>query len=134
MMSRSLPLLLFFLPLIPFVDKGYVGTMIKIQPIFIKGINESNQEITKESAFGAMGMFIFSFTLSTAYLCWRKFLGNDQNDECAIRARGYMRPLNLQHGSGSLVELPNSDTLVHSDSEEEEDNDHDQEEFQTVVN
>ena len=38
--------------------------MIKHQPLFIKGIDESNQELTKESAFGAMGMFIATFAVS----------------------------------------------------------------------
>ena len=115
--------------------------MIKIQPIYIKGISESNQEITKESAFGAMGMFIFLFTLSMVYLCYRKYRREyDDHDENAIRARGYMRPLNLQsRSSNNGVELPNAGiSVLHSDSEEEEEDDdeiHNDEddEFQTVV-
>jgi len=110
--------------------------MIKIQPIYIKGIDLSNQELTKESAFGAMGMFIFLFTLSVVYLCFRK-IRRESHDEHAIRARGYMRPLNLQSRSSNGVELPNSGiaSAVHSDSEEEDDEhgDHD-DEFETVVN
>lgn len=113
--------------------------MIKIQPIYIKGISESNQEITKESAFGAMGMFIFLFTLSVVYLCYRKYRREyDDHDENAIRARGYMRPLNLQsRSSNNGVELPNAGiSALHSDSEEEEDDDEmlndEDDEFQTV--
>lgn len=115
--------------------------MIKIQPIYIKGINVSNQEITKESAFGAMGMFIFLFTLSVVYLCYRKYRREyDDHDEHAIRARGYMRPLNLQSRSNNNgVELPNAAGIsaLHPDSEEEEeeeeDNDYVDDEFDTVV-
>ena len=114
--------------------------MIKIQPIYIKGISESNQEITKESAFGAMGMFIFLFTLSMVYLCYRKYRREyDDHDENAIRARGYMRPLNLQsRSSNNGVELPNAGiSAIHSDSEEEDDDDEmhsdEDDEFQTVV-
>ena len=118
--------------------------MIKIQPIYIKGISVSNQEITKESAFGAMGMFIFLFTLSIVYLCFRKYRREyDIHDENAIRARGYMRPLNLQsRSSNGGVELPNSGiSAFHSDSEEEggdevvndEVGGHDDDEFDTVV-
>ena len=111
--------------------------MIKIQPIYIKGISVSNQEITKESAFGAMGMFIFLFTLSIVYLCFRKYRREyDDHDEYAIRARGYMRPLNLQsRSSNGGVELPNSGmSALHSDSEEEDDEvNGDDNEFDTVV-
>ena len=46
--------------------------MISKQPLYIQGINPSNQEITKESAFGAMGMFIFLFSSSMVYLCYHK--------------------------------------------------------------
>ncbi|KAL7513847.1 hypothetical protein ACHAXN_012476 [Cyclotella atomus] len=64
----------------------FVGTMISRQPLYIQGINPTNQEITKESAFGAMGMFIFLFGTSTIYLCYHK------NEEDTIRSQGYMRP------------------------------------------
>lgn len=93
--------------------------MIKNQPLFIKGIDESNQEHTKESAFGAMGMFIFLFTSSVLYLCCHK----RHDDEHAIRAQGYMRP-QMQAGGQRLsdyqVELPISESgSPHvSDSEE----------------
>ncbi len=115
--------------------------MIKIQPIYIKGISVSNQEITKESAFGAMGMFIFLFALSIVYLCFRKYRREyDDHDENAIRARGYMRPLNLQsRSSNGGVELPNSGiSEIHSDSEEEYEVENDEmnggdNEFDTVV-
>ena len=50
----------------------FVGTMISKQPLYIQGINATNQEITKESAFGAMGMFIFLFSSSMIYLCYHK--------------------------------------------------------------
>jgi len=86
---------------------AYVGTMIKKQPLFIKGIDSSNQELMKESAFGAMGMFIFLFTSSVLYIFFHK----QRDDEHAIMAQGYMRP---QHQGGRLrmsdyqVELPHS--------------------------
>ena len=82
--------------------------MIKNQPLFIKGINEHNQELTKESAFGAMGMFIFLFSSSVIYLCCHK----SRDDEHAIRSQGYMRPLHQsaggQHMSDYQVELSHS--------------------------
>lgn len=66
----------------------YVGMMISKQPLYIKGIDSTNQEITKESAFGAMGMFIFLFSSSVVYLCYNKH----HDEEHDIRSRGYMRP------------------------------------------
>lgn len=62
--------------------------MISKQPLYIKGIDSTNQEITKESAFGAMGMFIFLFSSSVVYLCYNKH----HDEEHDIRSRGYMRP------------------------------------------
>jgi hypothetical protein len=56
----------------------FVGMMISKQPLYIQGINPTNQEITKESAFGAMGMFIFLFSTSVVYLCYHKF--HDEED------------------------------------------------------
>eukprot|EP00804_Cyclotella_cryptica_P014780 CCRYP_020121-RB/>CCRYP_020121-RB protein AED:0.27 eAED:0.27 QI:285/1/1/1/1/1/2/470/184 len=66
----------------------FVGTMISKQPLYIQGINSSNQEITKESAFGAMGMFIFLFSSSMIYLCYHKC----HDEEEIIRSQGYVRP------------------------------------------
>eukprot|EP00584_Thalassiosira_punctigera_P012510 CAMPEP_0172570848 /NCGR_PEP_ID=MMETSP1067-20121228/129154_1 /TAXON_ID=265564 ORGANISM="Thalassiosira punctigera, Strain Tpunct2005C2" /NCGR_SAMPLE_ID=MMETSP1067 /ASSEMBLY_ACC=CAM_ASM_000444 /LENGTH=147 /DNA_ID=CAMNT_0013363041 /DNA_START=275 /DNA_END=718 /DNA_ORIENTATION=+ len=86
---------------------AFVGSMIKNQPLFIKGIDMSNQERTKESAFGAMGMFIFSFSSSVLYLCYHKH----HDEEHAIIAQGYMRP-QMQAGGTRMsdyqVELPHS--------------------------
>lgn len=66
-----------------------IGTMISRQPLYIKGINKENQELTKESAFGAMGMFLFLFTLSLFYLCCVKGIrGNSRGMH-----PGYMRPM-----------------------------------------
>ena len=53
--------------------------MISKQPLYIQGINSSNQEITKESAFGAMGMFIFLFSTSIVYLCYHKCHDEEDN-------------------------------------------------------
>ena len=82
--------------------------MIKNQPLFIKGIDEHNQELTKESAFGAMGMFIFLFSSSVLYLCCHK----NRDDEHAIRSQGYMRPQFQSAGGQRLsdyqVELSHS--------------------------
>jgi len=87
--------------------QAFVGSMIKNQPLFIKGIDMSNQERTKESAFGAMGMFIFSFSSSVLYLCYHKH----HDEEHAIIAQGYMRP-QMQAGGTRMsdyqVELPHS--------------------------
>lgn len=85
---------------------AYAGCMIKYQPLFILGIDKDNQELTKESAFGAMGMFVFLFSLSVIYLCLHK----NRNEDLAIRSQGYMRP-QLQGGGGMsrdqmFVELP----------------------------
>ncbi|KAL7488768.1 hypothetical protein ACHAW6_014369 [Cyclotella cf. meneghiniana] len=66
----------------------FVGTMISKQPLYIQGINATNQEITKESAFGAMGMFIFLFSSSMIYLCYHKCY----DEEEIIRSQGYVRP------------------------------------------
>ena len=101
-----------------------MGTIIKYQPLFIMGIDKSNQELTKESAFGAMGVFIFLFTSSVIYLCLHKH----RDEELVMRSQGYMRP-QLQgggtRGSDYLVELPHS---VHSN-----DNSFDEDEFESVV-
>ncbi|KAL9181219.1 hypothetical protein ACHAXT_010024 [Thalassiosira profunda] len=82
------------------------------------GIDESNQELTKESAFGAMGMFIFLFSSSVIYLCLHK----QRDDEHAIRSQGYMRP-GMQAGGLRLsdyqVELSFSEGH-NSDDEESE--------------
>jgi len=98
---------------------AFVGSLIKNQPLFIKGIDESNQELTKESAFGAMGMFIFLFTSSVLYLCFHKH----HDSEHAIRAQGYMRP-HMQSGgmrmSDYQVELPHSVPNSESDDEDDE--------------
>lgn len=82
--------------------------MISKQPLYIKGINASNQELMKESAFGAMGMFIFLFSTSVIYLCYN----SNRDEEHHIRSQGYMRPrMHQQRGaamSDYLVELPDS--------------------------
>jgi hypothetical protein len=87
------------------------------------GIDKSNQELTKESAFGAMGVFIFLFVSSVIYLCLHKH----RDEELVIRSQGYMRP-QLQGGGARrndyLVELPNS---VHSTN-----NSYDEDEFESV--
>mmetsp|Transcript_8394 Transcript_8394/g.18814 ORF Transcript_8394/g.18814 Transcript_8394/m.18814 type:complete len:198 (-) Transcript_8394:372-965(-) len=99
---------------------AYVGLMIKHQPLYIKGIDASNQELTKESAFGAMGMFLFLFTSSVLYLCFHKH----HDEEHSIRAQGYMRP-QMQAGgmrmSDYQVELPRSvSSPQNSDSEDDD--------------
>jgi hypothetical protein len=101
--------------------------MIKHQPIFIKGIIEENQELTKESAFGAMGMFIFLFTSSVLYLC----LQRNRNSEHAIRSQGYMRPGSASgmRMSDYQVELPHSASgggVQHSSHSEDEVDEHDE--------
>jgi len=93
--------------------------MIKHQPLYIKGIDASNQELTKESAFGAMGMFLFLFTSSMLYLCLHKH----RDDEHAIRSQGYMRPQMQARGmrmSDYQVELPRSVCDQDSDSEDDD--------------
>ena len=101
-----------------------MGTIIKYQPLFIMGINKSNQELTKESAFGAMGMFMFLFISSSIYLCLHKH----RDEELVIRSQGYMRP-QLQGGgairNNYLVELPHSVPSAH--------NSFDEDEFESVV-
>lgn len=93
--------------------------MIKYQPLFIKGIDASNQELTKESAFGAMGMFIFLFTSSVLYLCFHKH----HDDEHLLRSQGYMRP-QMQAGgmrmSDYQVELPHSVCSAQDSDDEDE--------------
>lgn len=70
--------------------------MIKYQPLFILGIDKNNQELTKESAFGAMGMFIFLFSISVIYLCLQK----RHDTELMIRSQGYIRPPQPYGGGG----------------------------------
>ena len=94
--------------------------MIKHQPLFIKGIDESNQELTKESAFGAMGMFIFLFSSSVIYLCVHK----QRDDEHAIRAQGYMRP-HMQAGGMRLSDYQVE--LSFSEGHNSDDDEHEQE-------
>ena len=53
--------------------------MISNQPLYIKGIGSENQEITKQSAYGAMGMFIFLFSSSMIYLCYHKRRDEEYN-------------------------------------------------------
>jgi len=98
--------------------QAFVGTMIKNQPLYIKGIDASNQELTKENAFGAMGMFIFLFSSSAIYICCYKH----RNNEHQIRSQGYMRPSAMQRlGSRDYhVELPHSPSLeLQHDSDDE---------------
>jgi hypothetical protein len=98
--------------------QAFVGTMIKNQPLYIKGIDASNQELTKENAFGAMGMFIFLFTSSAIYICFYKHRDNDRH----LRSQGYMRPRAMQRlGSRDYhVELPHSPSLeLQQDSDDE---------------
>lgn len=85
---------------------AFVGVMIKHQPLYIKGIDASNQELTKQNAFGAMGMFIFLFTSSAIYICFYKH----RDDEHDLRSQGYMRPSAMSRlGSRDYhVELPHS--------------------------
>ena len=101
-----------------------MGTIIKYQPLFIMGIDKSNQELTKESAFGAMGMFMSLFISSVIYLCLHKH----RDEELVIRSQGYMRP-QLQGGgtmrNNYLVELPHSVPSAH--------NSFDEDEFESVV-
>ena len=100
-----------------------VGTMIKDQPLFIKGVDETNQELMKESAFGAMGMFTFIFTSSVIYQC----LHRNKNDEDTIRCQGYMRPSHQMAMSDYQVEMPHAysyrddpgNIVHHSDGEED---------------
>ena len=104
--------------------QAYAGSMIKYQPLFIKGINESNQELTKESAFGAMGMFIFLFSSSVLYLCFHKH----HDEEHAIRSQGYMRP-QMQAGGQRMsdyqVELPHSvASASHQNSDDSDEFEH----------
>jgi len=103
---------------------GYVGLMIKHQPLFIKGIDDTNQEVMKESAFGAMGMFIFIWSSSVIYICIHK----NRDEEGAIRAQGYMRP-HMQAGGQRLsdyeVEIPYSESSQHI-SDDHDDDDHDE--------
>jgi len=98
--------------------------MIKHQPLFIKGIDESNQELTKESAFGAMGMFIFIWSSSVIYICIHK----NHDEEGAIMAQGYMRP-GMQAGGQRLsdyeVEIPHSESSQHI-SDDHDDDDYDE--------
>ena len=86
--------------------QAFVGVMIKHQPLYIKGIDASNQELTKQNAFGAMGMFIFLFTSSAIYICFYKH----RDDEHDLRSQGYMRPSAMSRlGSRDYhVELPHS--------------------------
>lgn len=93
-----------------------VGSMIKHQPFFIKGIE--NQELAKESAYGAMGMFVFLFCSSVLYI----FIHKPRDEEDAILAQGYMRP-QMQAGRARMsdyqVELPDSAAqLSREDSDE----------------
>merc|ERR1712157_692150 len=107
----------------------FVGTMIKNQPLLIKGIDQTNQEITKESAFGAMGMFAFIFASSVLYL----YMHRNKNDEHAIRSRGYMRPTN-QHGlSDFQVEMPFSSVHGDDDDVEEDELEEDEEEVHQKI-
>lgn len=112
---------------LPLQIKLLVGTMIKDQPLFIKGIDETNQELMKESAFGAMGMFTFIFTSSVVYQC----LHRNENDEDSIRCQGYMRPSHQMAMSDYQVEMPHAysyrddpgDIVHHSDGEEDDGDD-----------
>ena len=92
------------------IMQAFVGLMIKNQPLYIKGIDESNQELTKESAFGAMGMFMFIFTASVIYLCYLRYHKRYDGSEHAIRSQGYMRPGSASgmRMSDYQVELPHS--------------------------
>mmetsp|Transcript_11442 Transcript_11442/g.23413 ORF Transcript_11442/g.23413 Transcript_11442/m.23413 type:complete len:156 (-) Transcript_11442:349-816(-) len=95
----------------------FVGMMISKQPLYIKGIDANNQEMMKESAFGAMGMFIFLFSSSLIYLCYSSRHDNEHH----IRSQGYMRPrAQRQRGIGDyLVELPDSHQSGDSDEHEQ---------------
>lgn len=109
-----------------------MGTMIKHQPLYIKGIDAKNQELTKESAFGAMGMFIFLFAMSVGYLCMK----GRRDDEHAIRAQGYMRP-QMQAGgmrmSDYQVEMPRSESSHQIASDDHHEHDHEHDEFAPVL-
>jgi len=88
--------------------------MISKQPLYIKGIGPHNQELTKESAFGAMGMFLFLFTLSLFYLCCIK--GIRGGGEGEGRHRGYMRPMRPPPPRGlSEYQVELSDSSPESD-------------------
>jgi hypothetical protein len=87
--------------------QAFVGTMIKKQPLYIKGIDDSNQHVTKTSAFGAMGMFIFLFTASAVYICFYKH----RDSEHHLRSQGYMRPIQRSGSRGYHVELPHSPSI-----------------------
>jgi len=86
---------------------AFVGSMIKHQPLFIKGIDD--MELAKKNVYGAMGMFMFIFCSSVLYICFYK----NRSEEHAIMAQGYMRP-QLQAGGARLsdyeveLQLPNS--------------------------
>lgn len=95
-----------------------MGIMIKNQPLYIKGIDASNQELTKESAFGAMGMFIFLFSSSAIYICCYKNRDKDHH----LRSQGYMRPNGVSrlNSRDYHVELPHSPSLeLQQDSDDE---------------
>ena len=100
-----------------------MGLMIKNQPLYIKGIDESNQELTKESAFGAMGMFMFIFTASVIYLCYLRYHKRYDGSEHAIRSQGYMRPHMQAAGGMRLsdyqVELSRSGSSLHNSDEDD---------------
>lgn len=78
-----------------FVFTAFVGSMIKHQPLFIKGIDD--QELAKENAFGAMGMFMFIFCSSALYIFFHK----RHDEDHAIMSQGFMRP-HLQAGGTRL--------------------------------
>ena len=103
----------------------YVGLMIKHQPLFIKGISEENQELTKESAFGAMGMFIFLFTSSVLYLCFNK----NRNSEDTLRSQGYMRPGSSLSRGGMRM----SDYQVSMELSVSRQNSHDDDEMEPIL-
>jgi len=100
---------------------AFVGSMIKHQPLFIKGIDDI--ELAKENAYGAMGMFMFIFCSSVLYMCFY----TNRSEEHTIMAQGYMRP-QLQAGGARLsdyeveLQLPNSvvpPVRLHSDNIDE---------------
>ena len=99
--------------------------MIKHQPLFIKGISEENQELTKESAFGAMGMFIFLFTSSVLYLCCNK----NRNSEESLRSQGYMRPGSSLSRGGMRM----SDYQVSMELSVSRQNSHDDDEMEPIL-
>merc|ERR1711957_490425 len=89
------------------VFTAFVGSVIKHQPLFIKGIDD--QELAQANAFGAMGMFMFIFCSSLLYI----FFHTHRDEEHALIVQGYMMP-QLQAGGTRLSDYQVELQLPHS--------------------